>query len=76
MSILLGKQYCRYCSYCIESRPFYCEKLDKELSFQQIRRANDCKHFDLSALGDVESGKPYVPRQSKKIVEIDNNPMF
>ena len=62
----MGKQYCRYCAWCIEGDVFYCTDHDEPLTRSQIKRANNCKDFALSELGDVETGKPYQPRAVKE----------
>jgi hypothetical protein len=36
------------------------------MSRQDINRANNCKGFALSDLGDVETGKPYKPQDKKR----------
>ena len=59
----MGKQYCRYCSFCIYGDVPYCTDHDEVLSDRKIRQENHCKDFDLSALGDVESGRQYKPRR-------------
>lgn len=57
------KQYCRYCSHCIQGDCFYCTVFDMELRESTIKRANKCKEFYLSEMGDVESGRQYKPRK-------------
>ena len=54
-------QYCRYCAFCIDGNALYCTNFDKVLSGEQIRRANHCKDFELSELGDVVTGRQYHP---------------
>lgn len=59
------KQYCRYCAFCCYGDVAYCTEFDKPMSDEQIKRANNCKSFALSELGDVESGRQYTPRKEK-----------
>lgn len=56
------KQYCRYCAFCFEGDGYHCSDKDTCLSERQIKRANTCKNFALSELGDVVTGKAYKPR--------------
>lgn len=60
-------QYCKYCSFCIYGDVPYCTDHEEVLSDVKIRQVNHCKDFDLSPLGDVESGRPYTPRRGKPI---------
>lgn len=60
------KQYCRYCAFCCYGDIPYCTYFDKELSDSGIRKQNHCKAFDLSPLGDVESGRQYQPREHRR----------
>lgn len=53
-------QYCRYCAYCINGDCYYCTSKDKVLN--RVDVAVKCKDFELSVLGDVETGKKYKPR--------------
>lgn len=61
------KQYCRYCSHCFQADEdeFRCsdhpEGKQPHWSRKQINRENHCPHFDLSDLGDAETGKQYKP---------------
>lgn len=59
-------QYCRYCAFCIDGDVLYCTDHQKVLSEQGIRRPNKCADFALSDLGDVETGRRYRPRQTRK----------
>lgn len=59
------KQYCRYCAHCFEGDVLYCGEHEKVLSEPQIKRANRCKDFALSDLGDVLTGKKYQPRDTE-----------
>lgn len=56
-------QYCRYCSFCVYGDVPYCVDHNKVLTDKMIRRTNKCKDFNLSDLGDVESGRQYKPRK-------------
>ena len=61
------KQYCRYCSFCFEGDSYFgCSDHpngdEPYWTRKQINRENHCKNFDLSDLGDVETGKQYRPR--------------
>lgn len=63
-------QYCRYCAFCFDMIGVYgCSKNSngKELymSRKEINKANKCKNFALTDLGDVETGKQYKPRTYK-----------
>ena len=60
------KQYCRYCSFCCYGDIPYCTFYEKELTDKKIRQQNRCVAFNLSPLGDVESGKHYQPRGRKQ----------
>lgn len=60
------KQYCRYCSHCIQGDCFYCTVFDMELTEQRIKQLNKCKEFNLCELGDVESGRQYKPRKLRE----------
>lgn len=68
------KQYCRYCSYCFQADEdeFRCSDHPKgeqpHWTREQINRANSCPNFDLSDLGDAETGRPYQPRAEKRLV--------
>jgi hypothetical protein len=56
-------KYCRYCSYCILGDVYYCTCHDKVL--KRVDKPTSCEDFILSDLGDVETGKPYKPRNPK-----------
>jgi len=62
-------QYCRHCAFCFEGDGYYCSDKNICLSEKQIRRANTCKDFALSELGDVVTGKAYRPRERKIITK-------
>ena len=63
------KQYCRYCSHCFQAdeNEFRCSDHPKgkqpHWTRKQINRANYCPNFDLSELGDAETGAQYRPRK-------------
>ena len=61
----MSHQYCRYCAHCFEGDCFYCNAKEKVLSREDIRRTNNCAEYVVSELGDVETGKQYVPRKRK-----------
>lgn len=54
-------KYCRYCAYCILGDCYYCNFHEKVLP--RIDKPTSCREFVLSELGDVETGKPYKPRE-------------
>lgn len=60
------KQYCRYCSHCFAADDYRCSDHPKgkepHWTREQINRTNNCPNFDLSPLGDVDTGKMYMPR--------------
>ena len=62
-------QYCRYCTFCFEGNGFFCSykpnEIEAYMTEEQIKRVNRCKNFELSALGDVISGRQYKPRKKK-----------
>ena len=66
-------KYCRYCAFCFEADDFRCSNHPKgkqlHMTRAQINRPNKCPNFALSELGDVETGKPYVPRTIRKVVK-------
>lgn len=70
------KQYCRYCARCFEGDTFYCGERDKVLSESQIKRANNCKDFALSDLGDIITGKQYQPRDNARVKGISSAFLF
>lgn len=53
-------KYCRYCAFCISGDTYYCTRFDKVLF--NIKGVTSCPEFALSALGVVDTGKPYKPR--------------
>lgn len=65
-------QYCRYCCHCFEADDFRCSNhpngKEPHWSEADIKRANNCKNFALSDLGDIITGRQYQPRpfQQKK----------
>lgn len=58
------KQYCRYCAHCFEGDTFFCGEHDEVLSEAKIKRANQCKDYAYSTLGDVLTGKQYQPQDA------------
>lgn len=68
------KQYCKFCALCIFGDAYYCTFFDKVLSESSVKRANNCKEFVLSQLGDVITGKQYMPRKQKES-DVDENQM-
>ena len=71
------KQYCRYCSWCVNGNAYYCGCHDELL--KRVDKATQCKDFVLSELGDVDTGRQYTPRprikddrQIKFNLEVDN----
>ena len=68
------KQYCRYCAFCFEADDFRCSNYPEKqlhMSRKDINRANKCKGFALSDLGDVETGKPYRPLKKARSTKSD-----
>lgn len=61
--------YCRYCAYCFGGDCYYCSHKDKVLN--RIDVQTQCRDFVLSALGDVDTGKPYKPREKSQYQETD-----
>ena len=59
------KQYCRYCSFCVCGDAWYCTDQDRVLSEAMVRHENKCQSFDLSPLGDAETGRQYKPRKKR-----------
>jgi hypothetical protein len=59
------KQYCKFCASCCHGDVYYCLTFEKVLSESYIRKQNSCKEFALCDLGDVDTGKPYIPRGNK-----------
>jgi len=64
------RQYCRYCSHCFAADDYRCgnhpEGKEPHWTREQINRPNNCPNFDLSPLGDVDTGKMYVPRSERQ----------
>ena len=57
------KQYCRYCGFCSEvDSGYYCGEHEKLMSESQVKRANNCKDYGYTDVGDVISGGQYHPR--------------
>lgn len=61
----MPKQYCRYCGFCLSGDVYYCSAYDKLLRENTIKRANKCRNFVLSDLGDVDTGKKYKPQNKQ-----------
>ena len=63
-------QYCRYCSWCFAADDYRCSHhpkgLEQHWTREQINRQNNCPNFDLSPLGDVDTGEMYRPRVKKE----------
>lgn len=68
------KQYCKFCCRCFLGDVYYCNAFDKVLTDSGIKHPNNCKEFILSEFGDVDTGKPYKPRERKE-PDIDENQM-
>ena len=64
-------QYCRYCAFCFEADDFRCSNhpdgKEHHWTRQQINRSNDCPNFQMSDLGDVETGRMYNPHAPRKL---------
>lgn len=56
-------KYCRYCASCICGDVYYCTEKDKVL--KSVNNSTSCKMFVMSELGDVDTGKPYMPKKPK-----------
>lgn len=65
------KQYCRYCGFCSSGDVYYCSAHDKLLRESTIKRANKCRDFVLSDLGDVDTGKQYKPQNKRTEILCD-----
>ena len=66
-------QYCRYCAFCIEGDAVFCTLHEELLSDKKARMVNHCKDFALSELGDVFTGRQYVPRKGKPLKAYDGS---
>ena len=63
------KQYCRYCGFCSEvDSVYYCGEHEKLMSESQIKRANNCKEYGYTDVGDVISGGQYHPQTLARAV--------
>lgn len=60
----MARNYCRYCAFCISGDAYYCTNFDKVIN--SVKSATSCSSFALSALGDVDTGKHYEPRESAR----------
>lgn len=68
---MINIKYCRYRAFCISGDAYYCTRYDKVLS--NISRVTSCPEFVLSELGDVDTGKPYKPRDFSDKVTVQND---
>lgn len=59
------KQYCRYCVHCFYGDVPYCGIKRETLTDRYIKRVNNCPDYEYTEAGDVETGKPYRPREYK-----------
>lgn len=59
------KQYCRYCSNMVCGDVNYCEKYQKCLSNENIKRVNKCKDFVFNEIDAITFNK-YKPRVNNK----------
>lgn len=64
-------KYCRYCAFCISGDTYYCTCYDKVLN--NVNRVTNCSEFVLSELGDVDTEKPYKPRDFSDKVTMQKN---
>ena len=58
-------KYCRYCAFCVNGDCYYCACHDKVLG--RVDRVTSCPDFVMSELGDVDTGKPYKPREPHEV---------
>lgn len=59
------KQYCKFCCLCSSGDVYYCSYLEKVLTASAVKQPNECEFFALCDLGDVDTGKPYIPRGNR-----------
>ena len=59
-------QYCRYCAFCFHGDVYYCNAKETVLRKGEIIRANQCRDYAYSELGDVDTGQPYRPQPSRR----------
>lgn len=64
---MMAHKYCRYCAHCICGDAYYCTAFDKVL--YNVKSAVNCSGFALSQLGDVDTGKPYKPREAVAVYD-------
>lgn len=57
-------KYCRYCAFCINGDCYYCTCHEKVL--KNVNKPTSCPDFAMSELGDVDTGKPYKPREPRE----------
>ena len=70
-------KYCRYCAFCINGDAYYCTDHNKVL--KNVDRPTNCLDFVMSELGDVDTGKPYKPREpheAKTAVTMQQTSLF
>ena len=63
-------KYCRYCAFCINGDCYYCTDHNKVLN--RVDTPTSCPDFVMSELGDVDTGKPYKPREPKETDNVVN----
>ena len=63
-------KYCRYCAFCINGDCYYCTCHEKVLN--RVDTPTSCPDFVMSELGDVDTGKPYKPREPKETDNVVN----
>lgn len=60
-------KYCRYCAFCINiNGDCYCCTYH-EKTLHCVDRVTSCPDFVMSVLGDVDTGKPYKPREPHEV---------
>lgn len=69
--VVINIKYCRYCAFCISGDAYYCTCYDKVLN--NVNRVTSCSEFVLSELGDVDTGKPYKPRDFSDKVSVQKD---
>lgn len=75
-SMNIGYHKCRYCTFCFEADDYRCSNHPNgeqpHWSEQQIKKLNHCKNFALSDLGDIITGKQFIPRKRKQKKQNDS----
>lgn len=62
------RQYCRYCANLVYGDSCYCEVKKKCLDYDNCKRVNKCKSFELNPIDALgENPKEYKPRKTKPI---------